>query len=377
MGKLVIYDSIFKLNELRDFKEQWNRLDNSKNPFTSFEFFSALEKGRCLKGQSGWHPLYFTWQSDQIECAIVAFIKTDSYGEFIFDWDWARAYQQYGLAYYPKLTMAIPYSPISAQKILGSYEVAKRELLPALWKFYQGENLSGIHFLFTSPEEGEALKDYDMWERDSYQFHWYSHECKSFDDYLKTLSKNRRKTIKRERREIGNNPHLTFQTLRGDQCQAEDIDFFYRCYLKTIDKKWSQAYLTKEFFEELFSSRGESLYLIMAFEESPFGEKGRIACSLYLASEDTLFGRYWGCVKEIPFLHFELCIYQGIELTLSLNLKKFEAGAQGEHKRLRGFKPIITKSWHNLKNPDFNKAVGDFIKKESVAINEWFKEDLD
>jgi predicted N-acyltransferase len=377
MGKLVIYDSILKLSGAKGFteeyKNQWNQLDSSQNPFVSFEFFEALENGKCLKGQSGWHPLYFTWEEDKIECALVAFIKTDSYGEFIFDWDWARAYQQYGLSYYPKLTLAIPYSPISAPKILGSLEVAKKHLIPALWDFYQKENLSGLHFLFTSQEEGEILRDYKMWERDSYQFHWFSQDCKNFDDYLKSLSKNRRKSIKRERREIQNNPNLSLQTLNGSDCSEADIHFFYECYLRTIDKKWSQAYLTKEFFLELFKTKEKNLYLSLAYEKTAEDSKKPIACALYLASKDTLFGRYWGCIKEVPFLHFELCLYRGIDLTLSLGLKKFEAGAQGEHKRLRGFKPIITKSWHHLKNESFNSAVGEFIKKESVAINEWFK----
>lgn len=378
MGKLVIYDSLLKIAELKnseeDFKAQWNQLDSDNNPFVSFEFFAALEKGQCLKGQTGWHPLYFTWQSDKIECAIVAFIKTDSYGEFIFDWDWARAYQQYGLSYYPKLTLAIPYSPISAPKFLGDLEIAKRELMPALWSFYQKENLSGLHLLFTSESEGDILKDYQMWERDSYQFHWFAQDCQNFEDYLLSLTKNRRKSIKRERREIHNNSRLSFQTLKGSKCDDEKIAFFYECYLKTIDKKWSQAYLTKEFFFELFKSKGDALYLTLCHEKDSQNNLTPIACALYLASNDTLFGRYWGCVKEVPFLHFELCLYRGIELTLSLGLKKFEAGAQGEHKRLRGFKPIFTKSWHHLKNPDFNKAIGEFIAKESAAINEWFKD---
>jgi predicted N-acyltransferase len=364
---LIIKDSIHHFD-----RQQWNALTENGNPFVSYEFFDALEKGKCIGSQSGWHPLYFTWHNEILSCALVVYIKTDSYGEFIFDWDWARAYQQYGMNYYPKLTVAIPYSPISAPKILGDLKVAKEQLLPALWEFYQKENVTGLHFLFTSPKEGELLDDLGLVERDSYQFHWYRKDEQNFNDYLKSLSKNRRKTIKRERRDLAAVENLSFKTLTGTNLSQDKLDFFYDCYLNTIDKKWSQAYLSKEFFRTFWNNKGERVYLIVAEEEGL-----PIACALYFASNTTLYGRYWGCQKDIPFLHFELCIYRGIELTLSLNLQKFEAGAQGDHKRIRGFKPIFTKSWHHLKNPSFHGAIKDFVEKERQAIRQWFAEDSD
>ncbi len=364
---LIVKDSIQHFE-----RKEWNALTQEGNPFVSYEFYDALEKGKCLGAQSGWHPLYFGWQEKAITCAVVLFIKTDSYGEFIFDWDWARAYQKYGLNYYPKLTAAIPYSPISAPKILGDLNVAKTKLIPALWNFYQTENVTGLHFLFTSPEEGEILAKYGLVERDSYQFHWHRNGENDFSDYLKNLTKNRRKTIKRERRDINAVEGLSFKIHTKEELTQERLDFFYDCYLHTIDKKWSQAYLTKEFFREFWKEKQECVYLIMAYEHDE-----PMACALYFASDSTLYGRYWGCQKEIPFLHFELCLYQGIELTLFLNLQKFEAGAQGDHKRLRGFKPVFTKSWHHLKNPSFQKAIEDFVEKESKAIREWFGSDSD
>lgn len=364
MTTVVVKESI------EDFdRDAWNKLVSDQNPFVSYEFFLALEKGKCLRGHSGWHPLYFALTSDDgLKSAIVSYIKTDSYGEFIFDWEWARAYQQYGLAYYPKLTVAIPYSPISAPKILGDLNQAEEMLLPALWDFYQKEELSGLHFLFTSKKEGQILGRQGLLERDSYQFHWQRNKENNFEDYLQSLKKNRRKTVKRERREIRQNQDLKIKTLIGEEITSEDLKFFYQCYLNTIDKKWSQAYLSFEFFDIFFQEKKAAFYLVMAYEN----EK-RIACSLYFKSGRVLFGRYWGCQKEIPFLHFELCLYQGLELALSLGLDRFEAGAQGDHKRLRGFLPITTKSYHHLKNPTFHHAVGEFIKKESQAITQWFK----
>jgi hypothetical protein len=361
----VIHDSIEKFN-----CEQWNTLNETANPFVSYEFFKALEAGKCVKGHSGWHPLYFgILEDEKLSCALVAYIKTDSYGEFIFDWDWARAYQQYGLPYYPKLTVAVPYSPISAPKVLGNLEVAKDYLLPSLWNFYQKESLTGLHFLFTRDKEADLLKGLGLVERDSFQYHWHRKTAQSFDDYLSTLRKNRRKSIKRERREVSQYPNLTIETINGSNLSETEVSFFYQCYLTTIDKKWSQAYLSEEFFREFFNTKSDQVYLVVAKEDGEL-----VACALYLKSSDTLFGRYWGAVKEIPFLHFELCIYRGIELAIELNLERFEAGAQGEHKRMRGFSPVLTKSYHHLKEPQFFKAVCDFLDREKKGIEHWFKE---
>lgn len=361
----VIFDTIEKFTP-----KEWNALNTDNNPFVSYEFHHALEAGKCVKGHSGWHPLYLGVKDNGVlVCALCAYIKTDSYGEFIFDWEWARAYQQYGLPYYPKLTLAIPYSPISAPKILGDLEKAKDYLLPHLWDFYRGESLTGLHALFTEEQEGPLFEELGLKERHSFQYHWQREQAQSFEDYLKSLRKNRRKSVKRERKEVAQITGLTFKVLNASDITEEDISFFYECYLTTIDKKWSQAYLSESFFSELIKAQGQSVYLIMAYrDEMP------IACSLYLRSNDVLFGRYWGAKEEVPFLHFELCIYRGIELTIELGLKRFEAGAQGEHKRMRGFRPVITKSFHHLKEPQFFRAVSEFLEKEKKGIAHWFGE---
>lgn len=367
--QVLIHDSIQSFE-----RSQWNALDPEQSPFTSYEFFEALEFGKCVKETSGWHPLYFgvfqeNNQQKNLVNALVAYIKTDSYGEFIFDWEWARAYQQYGLPYYPKLTVAVPYSPISAPKIIGEDREGIKLILSSLFDFYQKESLTGLHVLFAQDCESKQFEEIGLKERHSFQYHWLINEAKTFEDYLASLRKNRRKSIKRERKSIKENTQLSFKRLSGSEITSKEIDFFYECYLTTIDKKWSQAYLSHDFFKKLIESRGQDVFLVMAYEDdSP------IACALYLKSNKALFGRYWGAKKEIEFLHFELCIYQGIELSLALGLKRFEAGAQGEHKRMRGFRPVITKSFHHLKEPQFFAAVTQFLEKEKNAISQWLKE---
>jgi predicted N-acyltransferase len=365
MEKIRVHDSVKNFS-----KDQWDALNMEGNPFVAYDFFLSLEEGQCVKGHIGWHPLFFCgFENEKINSAVIIYLKTDSYGEFIFDWDWARAYQEHGLAYYPKMTSAIPFSPITAPKFLGDHKQIQSEVLPALWDFYQKNDVSGLHFLFTSAKEGELLQKLGLIERDSFQYHWHRGNCLSFEDFLGTLKKNRRKSIKRERREVASHKEIQLITYTGQEITSEMVSFFYKCYLTTIDKKWSQAYLTESFFQNLIQRLPQFVILVIATEaEQP------VACALYLKSQTTLFGRYWGAIKEIPFLHFEFCLYQGIELTIKHRLKVFEAGAQGEHKRLRGFRPVLTKSWHHLKHPQFFPAVKDFLKRERLGIEQLFND---
>lgn len=365
MSEIIQADSIEQFD-----KNEWNRLNGSQNPFVSWDFFKALEVGKCLGERSGWIPQYFGIKKEGVlSAALPLYIKMDSYGEFIFDWQWAEAYARYGLSYYPKLTSAIPYSPISAPKLLGDLQDHEEILLPKLLEFYQQYNFSSLHFLFTSKEEKPLLTQSNLMERDSIQYHWHRGECQSFEDFLQTHKKNRRKSIKRERREISSSG-LEISWIDGADITPSEIDFFYECYLTTIDKKWSQAYLSSDFFRFFIKNSPQSVTLVLAKSEG-----APVASALYLHSKDTLYGRYWGAQKNINFLHFELCIYQGIEMCLAKNLSVFEAGAQGEHKRIRGFHPVLTKSFHHLKHQDFSKAVAQFLKDESRALKEAFSLD--
>ena len=350
-----------------DYAHQWNALSKDDNPFVSYQFFESLEKGKCVGEKSGWYPLYFIKRTETtLLAAIVVYIKTDSYGEFIFDWEWARAYQQYGLNYYPKLTLAVPYSPISAPKLLGDLSIIQKELLPELAGFYKKENFSGIHALFTNKAEEETFKTLNSFKRDSFQYHWHNKNYQDFEDYLCALRKNKRKNIKKERKSI-RDASIETEWIKGADTKKEDVSFFYKCYLTTIEKKWSQAYLTKSFFQELFSSLPEQTHLLIARKNQK-----PIASALYLTSKTTLYGRYWGCIENIEFLHFELCIYQGVDFAIKNQLNIFEAGAQGEHKRLRGFSPVKTQSWHTLKNKEFHIAIQKFCLQEKEYIKNLF-----
>jgi predicted N-acyltransferase len=358
----LIYSSIAECDPIL-----WNNLVQENNPFVRHEFFASLEKGKCITAKTGWHPQYFILSKNgQYLSAFFCFLKLDSYGEFIFDWEWARAFEQYQIPYYPKLTTAIPFSPITAPKFLGDPDLFANQLLPKVMDFYKKHEFSSFHLLFTNQLENNIFQKLDFKQRDSFQYHWQNNNYNSFEDFLAVLKKNRRKSIKRERRAVA---HLKYKELRGDEIGQEDLDFFYDNYLGTIDKKFSQAYLSYDFFKTLFESLPENTILLQALE--PESDQ-IIANALYLVSDQRLYGRYWGCSKEIEFLHFELCLYRGLEIAIRDKLTVFEAGAQGEHKRLRGFRPIKTKSLHHIKHPQFAEAIYDFIDREKDGIEQLF-----
>ena len=349
--------------------EKWSNWIFDKNPFSSPSFYLSLEEAKLLNQDSGWIPLYIaSYLNDKLESLVISFIKTHSYGEYIFDWQWAHAYDNYQIPYYPKLTIAAPYSPVSAPKLLGDQQVIKDFIIPQILSFTQGNNLSGVHFLFTSAQENQILSHHQLKVRSSLQYHWYRKEAESFDDYLNTLKKNRRKSIKKERKIIAES-ELKIQRKKGSELTEREVSFFYQCYQDTISKKMSMGYLNFEFFKSFIESFKDQVTLVLAdLKETP------IACSLFIQSEDTLYGRYWGCVQDIEFLHFELCIYQGIELAIENGLKVFEAGAQGEHKRMRGFTPVITSSAHYIDHPQFRKAIYEFIDAEEKQLKELQRE---
>lgn len=380
-------------DKLSDFSneeiEQWSSWAD-QNPFSNPLFFKALEDSDCIGEKIGWNPLYFSIHSDhqkithrenekrkegngeeeEILALVIGFVKTHSYGEYIFDWQWAQAYDNYQIPYYPKLTFAIPHSPVSAPKFLGDQKLIDQILISHILSFAQKNHLSGTHFLFTQENENQILEKHQFLIRDSLQYHFKNLNFENFNDYLSQLKKNRRKNIKKER--------ASLHTLRDDlkikrhsllpsdqPLKEEHIRFFYRCYQDTIAKKGSMAYLNLDFFLHLFKNLPETLTLIIAEKEDT-----PIASSLFLHSQDTLYGRYWGCLEDISFLHFELCIYQGIELTIEKKLKTFEAGAQGEHKLIRGFRPTLTKSAHYLFHPQFSKAIENFLNEEKEYLSQ-------
>lgn len=322
------------------------------------KFFKILETSHSVGEESGWIPQHFKIN----DSLLPGYIKLHSYGEYIFDWDWARLYAQNQLAYYPKLIHAIPFTPVNAPKFLGN-EQDFPKLARESFKFYQEHELSSEHYLFINSSEEEILNSMGFSIKITHQYHFYN-RYESFDHFLTCLKKNRRKNIKKERRLITESD-LSIQTLTHEQITPKLLTDFYQFYLSTISKKGSYAYLTPQFFRAL---EDQNICLITAKKETKI-----IAMSLFFYDEKTLYGRYWGILpnheSSYPYLHFELCYYRGIEFCIAEKLKVFEAGAQGEHKLIRGFIPQTIKSAHHLKlSPAFDIVKKDIQQQNKVTL---------
>lgn len=340
--------------------------DLGRPPFACTKFLKLCEKAAVVGEGTGWRPLYFlAVEEEEVKALLPAYLKTDSFGEFIFDWAWADLYQRSGLAYYPKLVSAIPFSPVNVEKVIGDQSYAG-ELLRAFSDFLKARpGLSSAHALFLNESEANHLAANGFFKRQTLQFHlrWtYS----SFDEFLQSLKARKRKQIRKERNAILESD-VTIETKDSD-FSDELMERIYELYLTTIDKKWSQAYLNKRFFIDLPKSMPNDLVLTLAKS----GEK-IIAMALFLKSEDTLYGRYWGVDPEhnLPYLHFELSFYQGMEYCARHGLKLFEAGAQGEQKLLRGFTPVEILSAHKLNIPQAHEAIKKHVEEENrLHLNE-------
>lgn len=324
----------------------------SDHPFTAKSFFKILEQSKLLTNQTGWNPIYFS--NDQ--SVLPGFIKTHSYGEFIFDWAWANFYQRFGIDYYPKLVHCTPFTPVNAPKIIGVFD---QELFNESFKFYQSESrLTGEHYLFISDIEENALKKLNFKIMHTIQYHFKS-KWNSFDNFLDDLRPNRRKMIKKERKKITQSP-VEISWL--DNFSDENMETIYLLYISTIAKKQSQAYLNKDFFLRL-KTHPQVKILVARIGENIF------AMSIFFESKDALYGRYWGInpnfEKEYPFLHFEMCYYIGLDYIFENRIPLFEAGAQGEQKLWRGFTPVVIKSAHHIKREDLFAPIKDYIDEQN------------
>lgn len=320
----------------------------STHPFSDGRFHNLLEASELLNEQTGWIPLCF----ENEQGALPAYIKTHSYGEYIFDWAWAEFYERMGRSYYPKLVHAIPFTPINAPKVLGA---GQQELIQKAHEFYlDKKELSSHHFLFTNNEESELLEELGYLRKETLQYH-FNNRYDSFDNFLNQLKTRKRKNIKKERLAV-QKAQIEIQWREGSELDVGMMEEVYKLYLTTISKKQSYAYLNQAFFENLPVFLGEDLKLALAYKEEKL-----IAMSLFVAGEECLYGRYWGIdpesEREFPFLHFELCYYQGMEYCFKKKIPLFEAGAQGEHKLLRGFEPVVILSYHHLRDKAFHSAI--------------------
>ncbi len=348
--------------------DKWQALDFSNNPFLSYHFLSGLEKFDCLKNQY-WQPAHIIIENNEdIIGALPLYIKQDSYGEFVFDWAWADAYQQAGLNYYPKFVSAIPFTPVSGSRLLVNrkydYKKTKKTLLDASLSLMEENNFSSLHFLFPNEEDLDVLTENNGLKRITCQFHWFNNNYRDFQDFTDSLTSKKRKKILKERREIKNSG-IEIQRLSGSEITSEQWQLFYQFYSSTFYKKWGEPRLTSDFFKSIGKELPEQTLLILAKHNNE-----TIAGAFAMSDDDTLYGRHWGCSRHLPYLHFELCYYQTIEHTIEKKLKRLDAGVQGEHKLARGFEPIAMPSSHWIKEDDFRNAIANYLDKETVMLQE-------
>jgi predicted N-acyltransferase len=359
--------------------ERWNSLIDNDYPFIRHEFFHALENSAdnieqeafiaCCK-QSGWQANHVAvYQNNVLVACMPNYTKSHSYGEYIFDWAWANAYSQHGYDYYPKLLSAVPFSPVSGPRLISKPSTDKAQLHAAIFEEIKNHcekyNYSSFHALYLPEHDSESFNALGMVQRHSFQYHWknrneHQQRYSAFDDFLETLKSRKRKSIRKERNAIAHQC-IEFEQLRGEQIEHYHWDLFYRLYQITYLKRSGHAgYLPKAFFISLAESLGDQVMLILARKNGDY-----IAGAMYLVSETTLYGRYWGCREHAEFLHFETCIYQGIDYCIEQGIETFDAGAQGEHKLQRGFVPVSTWSNHWIRDPGFRRAITSFIAQEA------------
>lgn len=344
----------------------WNALVG-ENPCLRHEFLHALHETGCACVRTGWKPRYLTlWQGASLVGAMPLYLKSHSYGEYVFDWAWADAYHRHGLSYYPKLLGAVPFSPITGPRLLARDSPTRALLLRAALQA-AGE-VSSLHVLFPTEPEAREMEAAGMMLRRSVQFHWENPGYGSFDEFLSHLASAKRKKIRQERRRV-RDAGITLRRLTGAQIREEHWRFFVRCYNGTYLAHHSTPYLNLAFFRRLGEVLPGCVLLVLAERD---GEP--IASALNIYSPTTLYGRYWGAVEQVPMLHFEVCYYQAIEFCIETGIKIFEGGAQGEHKLARGFMPTQTWSAHRLQHPEFSDAVERFLAQEARGIERYVDE---
>jgi len=347
----------------------WNALSQG-DPFTSHEFLSALLDTGCASARSGWQPQIVLLERDRrLAGAMPMFLKSHSYGEYVFDWAWADAYQRHGLQYYPKLLCAVPFTPVTGPRLLAARGPDRAKLAAAGREM--AREVSSLHVLFPTAPEAALLQDQGMMLRRTVQFHWQNAPgggYADFDDFLGRMTRHRRKVIRQERRRV-REAGVGFRWLRGEQITRENWEFFERCYRRTYAAHRSSPYLNLEFFLRLGATLPQHCLMILA------ERAGRpIAATLNLISEDKIWGRYWGAAEHVPLMHFECCYYQAIEYAITHRLQLFEGGAQGEHKLFRGLLPVETQSAHWLAHPAFSEAIEDYLKRETAGIARYVDE---
>lgn len=349
--------------------DEWDALAGPDNPTVSHAFLHLLEESGSVGKGTGWTPQHLTLRdgAGTLLGAMPLYLKSHSYGEYVFDHAWAAAWERAGRAYYPKLQSAVPFTPVTGPRLLvrpQAPEGTAEAMLRGLEQIARTNGLSSVHVTFPTAEEYELAGRAGWLQRLGRQFHWENRGYGSFDDFLGALSARKRKAVRRERREVAESG-LVLHSLTGDALRPEHWDAFHRLYMATSDRKWGWAYLTRDFFHRLGTTMPERVLLVLA------EDRGRwVGGALNLIGTDTLYGRNWGSAGEYPFLHFEACYYRAIDFAIARGLKRVEAGAQGEHKIQRGYLPSPTYSVHHIVDPGFRRAVADFLERERAAETE-------
>ncbi len=341
----------------------WNALNGDDNPFTSHEFLSTLELSGSVGPGTGWDsvPICITDSAGRLLAAMPSYAKGHSQGEYVFDHSWADAYQRAGGQYYPKLQIAVPFTPAAGRRLLLSDPALAPHLLKGAEAVCLQNGLSSAHATFVDPDQVALFEAAGWLIRTDIQFHWINRDYSSFDDFLGALSSRKRKDLRKEREAA--RVEVRIERLTGSDIRPEHWDAFWAFYQDTGAKKWGSPYLTRAAFDLLGEKMGERIVLFIAYDgETP------IAGALNFIGPDALYGRYWGCTREVRFLHFELCYYQAIDLAIELGLSRVEAGAQGGHKLARGYEPVQTYSAHWIADPGFRAAVADFLEREGQGV---------
>lgn len=354
--------------------DAWNALlaaEAEPSPFMRHEYLAALNDSRSATPESGWMPQFVTlWQGEQLQAACPFYIKDHSYGEYVFDWAWANAYEQHGLAYYPKAVVAVPFTPVPGTRLLARDAQSRTLLVQGLVALCKQEELSSLHLLFGADADIAACTEAGLMLRNTVQFHWTNAQYPDFDAFLASLSHDKRKKIRQERRKVAD-AGVSFRWSRGTDISKADWDFFYRCYERTYREHDNPPYLTRDFFRRMADTMPEAWLLFVAERNGKPMATSLIALSTQPDAPLVAYGRYWGALERVDCLHFEACYYQPLAWCIEHGAQRFEGGAQGEHKMARALMPVKTTSAHWLAHPAFADAVERFLEREGAGIENY------
>ena len=363
-GDTVTVKVISSLGEVS--AADWDACAGADNPFVSHTFLKTLEDSETAVGEAGWLGQHIVIEDARgLVGAAPCYLKNHSYGEYVFDWGWADAYERAGGQYYPKLQVSVPFSPVTGPRLLvrdGEDGPHTRRLLAAgLLELAKQHKVSSLHITFSTEQEWQELGELGMIQRRGQQFHWTNRGFATFDDFLDSLNSRKRKMIRKER--VAANADVDIEVLTGDDVKPEHMQAFYHFYLNTVDRKWAHAYLNYEYFQLLCERMADRIVLVIARHDGDY-----VAGALNLRGTDTLYGRNWGCSDRFRMLYFEACFYRAIEFAIDNGISKVEAGAQGPHKISRGYLPSPTYSAHWIRDDGFRTAIADFVRRERAGI---------